>query len=408
MIIAIIIVSLIVLSVIVCIARCCCFGLECCCGVCSCCNVCCPSPRRRGGDRNGPSSKYSNGPMGGGGQGAFQNYPPNAGYQTQPPPIYHAPAQFAQFDNARSGAGAPVNADSLPAMPTWEAAASHRVPDDSHVEESHEMEIMTPHDEQIAPMLAHQAPTGGAPHGPYTPTTPSPQPYHDHTAHVEPSEDSFVTGAAAPSPYQRDAAHATSPYAYGEYAQQGSGNDYFHNQSSTLAAAAPLAPTNYNSYSAYSQHQAPPTQPAQHSQYSQQGYGQATYGIADTHTLTPTDHSLSLSPSPPQRILTPASPAAHSPPQHNAALPSALQSGAQQSPMNGRQAAYAAYNASAFAGQQQQQYAAYAPALSAAASDVSSTRYEPSSYGGSHAPAPAGAGAAQWRGNGAQSGWRDV
>ena len=147
-IIAIIIASLIVLSVVSCLVRCLCCGLECCCGIFACCNACCPSPRGYSG--RGRSARYADDPP----PQKFQPSP-YTGYQAPPSqPVYNPPPQqYAQFDATRKGA----NGNALPAMPTYGNATSKRVVDDT--EEDVEMNNLDPHHEQKAPLVANQAPS---------------------------------------------------------------------------------------------------------------------------------------------------------------------------------------------------------------------------------------------------------
>ncbi|MCJ1333960.1 hypothetical protein MMC10_010667 [Thelotrema lepadinum] len=147
-IIAIVVGSLIALSIIFCIARCCCFGLECCCGICSCFNACCPSPR---GGKSRSKYRDPEGPP------PFQPSP-YQGYHSQPPPIYNSQPQYAQFETGRGNRG---GEDSLPAMPSWGNAASRKI-EDPNAHEEMELGKIDPDQEQKAPMLANQAP---APHG---------------------------------------------------------------------------------------------------------------------------------------------------------------------------------------------------------------------------------------------------
>ncbi|MCJ1473407.1 hypothetical protein MMC13_002058 [Lambiella insularis] len=137
--------SLIVLSLLFCLARCLCCGAECCCACFSCCNACCPSPRRRGPKYADPPQQFAPSP--------YQGYQP--GYQPGPaPPMYKPQPQNAQFDAARKGK---INEDALPAMPSWETASSRKVFDDHN--EDVELGPLDPFHEQTAPMLANQAPT---------------------------------------------------------------------------------------------------------------------------------------------------------------------------------------------------------------------------------------------------------
>ncbi|TQV99833.1 hypothetical protein V2A60_005263 [Cordyceps javanica] len=109
--------SLIILSIIWCIARCCCCAKSCCCGCFQClkccgnCCGCCDPPGSR-------KHKYLDEPY----------IPPHHGYQPQAPmqpsfhqpPQHHETPQYASFDT-------PKNQDSLPQMPSWEGAGSRKV-----------------------------------------------------------------------------------------------------------------------------------------------------------------------------------------------------------------------------------------------------------------------------------------
>ncbi|KAF1991605.1 hypothetical protein K402DRAFT_459584 [Aulographum hederae CBS 113979] len=133
-IVAIIIGSLIILSFLWCCVRCCCLGAECCCGCLSCCNACCPSPRKKGyKQQENPAPPYYPPP-----QGFHQPQPYHAQYQSPIAPKYQSPVQqppqFATFD-ASSGK---KNEDALPAMPSWDNAASSKVEvEDEAVEMNH-------------------------------------------------------------------------------------------------------------------------------------------------------------------------------------------------------------------------------------------------------------------------------
>ncbi|KAI0392384.1 hypothetical protein F5Y17DRAFT_360911 [Xylariaceae sp. FL0594] len=112
--------GLIIFSIVWCIIRCCCCGLSCCCECCyclKCCGECCGmcSPPR--GRRN----KYMDEPL------AAPIH--DQGYRPQAPmhaggfgPAKPTVPQYAEFD-----AGNKQDADSLPAMPTWENANSKKV-----------------------------------------------------------------------------------------------------------------------------------------------------------------------------------------------------------------------------------------------------------------------------------------
>lgn len=134
MIAAIILGSLIVLSVLWCIFSCLCCGVSLCtaCVKCLTCGNCCGACRR--GRRKDPE---------------YHPMPPTPtpyqGYQSQPSSMMynnHGP-QFATFDAGAKNAR--VHDDSLPAMPSWDNAATRRVEDHSqHRDSDMEMERMLP------------------------------------------------------------------------------------------------------------------------------------------------------------------------------------------------------------------------------------------------------------------------
>ncbi|KAF2458232.1 hypothetical protein BDY21DRAFT_420886 [Lineolata rhizophorae] len=142
-IVAIVVGSLIAISVLICCMRCLCFGKECCCGCLSCCNACCPSPRRRGhkelSNSAPPPMPY------GGNQPAYGGAGPTAQqYRAPLQPSYAQPQpdrpQFATFD-VSSGKGGNYNEDALPAMPTWEQAKSTKVEETVAPQQTEEVEL---------------------------------------------------------------------------------------------------------------------------------------------------------------------------------------------------------------------------------------------------------------------------
>lgn len=125
---AIIIGSLIIISLLTCLFRCLCCGAECCCGCLRCCNACCPSPRSRS-DKYAPAPQQPYGPP-----------PPAYAYQPQAPMHYGAPPpqqpQFASFESSgKSGQPGRYNEDALPAMPSWATARERKVEDDTPLQE---------------------------------------------------------------------------------------------------------------------------------------------------------------------------------------------------------------------------------------------------------------------------------
>ncbi|KAK4983100.1 hypothetical protein LTR66_008957 [Elasticomyces elasticus] len=76
------------------------------------------------------------------------------------PPIYNnPPAQYAQFDASGTKGGHQIHEDSLPAMPSWDNAISHKVEDTTHPSELDdvEMEKLDQQGAQQAPMLPQTA-----------------------------------------------------------------------------------------------------------------------------------------------------------------------------------------------------------------------------------------------------------
>lgn len=144
---AIIIGSLIVLSLLFSIFRCCCLGVECCCGIFACCNACCPSPRRT-------KTKYVEAP---------QQPAPQYAYLPQAPMGYFPPAGVATatFD-APSGQpkkAANIRADALPAMPSWNTAATRRI--EYEEEEAEDAPLTRPVNQSLRPV----SPLPGGPYG---------------------------------------------------------------------------------------------------------------------------------------------------------------------------------------------------------------------------------------------------
>ena len=174
--------SLIILSVVICVARCICCGAECVCCCFKCCSGCCGSGRRDKGHQqlgSVPPTPYG-GPHGAGGGLPFYNQQ----YRSAPAPVYHNSnvgggnpyAQTATFEGK-------VHEDSLPAMPSWDTAQERRVeivedakPAAAGAGESHELEKLNPAGQATSPsaMTGFAAPTqpkravgGSAPHSPY-------------------------------------------------------------------------------------------------------------------------------------------------------------------------------------------------------------------------------------------------
>ncbi|KIX98311.1 uncharacterized protein Z520_05612 [Fonsecaea multimorphosa CBS 102226] len=117
---AIVIGSLILLSVLFCVARCLCCGVE----ICSCCLSCCGGCCRGGRSRDRPTKFKDD----------YTRMPPAPyqGYQPAPSPMaYGNPnvPQFATFDDPSTKRM--INEDALPPMPSWDTATKRRVEDTS-------------------------------------------------------------------------------------------------------------------------------------------------------------------------------------------------------------------------------------------------------------------------------------
>jgi len=156
-IIGIVVGSLILLSVIWCFARCLCCGAE----LCGCCCRCCPSGSRR--DRSKFKDDYSRMPP-----------TPYGGYQPPPAPMAYGAnpntPQFATFEEPNKK----INEDSLPPMPSWDAAVKRRVEDQS--------EPLNPSKEgdlEMGRLASQQQRMRGGynsvPNGPMSPVPPHPQ-----------------------------------------------------------------------------------------------------------------------------------------------------------------------------------------------------------------------------------------
>lgn len=156
-IVAIIVGGLIVLSVVLCVARCVCCGAELACCCFKCCTCCCPSGRRKGHERvkSPPPRPYDN--------SAYSAAPPapaasmdsrplNQQYRSHAAPTFNpapaptfnpAPAtkseapQFARFDAHAK----PENEDALPAMPSWNEAKSVQVEQEVIPEKHDDVEL---------------------------------------------------------------------------------------------------------------------------------------------------------------------------------------------------------------------------------------------------------------------------
>ncbi|KAI9688169.1 MAG: hypothetical protein M1822_001675 [Bathelium mastoideum] len=235
-IVAIIIGSLIVLSVLFCVARCLCCGAECACCCFRCCTDCC----RSSGRSNRRNNAYAPAP-----QPAYQQPQPySTPYSSAAPPTYSTKPQFARFDASKKGGVGGRDADSLPAMPSWDDATSHKVEVEEEEElEGTEMQHLDPHNN--------------------TPGAHSPQ---------------YPAAAAMPG-YAADNNHPTSSSNL-SYPPSSQANPYGANASQSSPYRTTSPP-----YHAQQHYSPPVSPPAQHGYASpppqlQPGYADSSYGYA--------------------------------------------------------------------------------------------------------------------------------
>ena len=271
-IIGIVVGSLIVISIVWCLARCLCCGLSC----------CCDCFRPRGRRNNG--SKYADGP-------SYNNAPyMGGGYQPAPAPPSYEPPRFAQFDTPSK-----PKPDSLPAMPTWDQATSRKVEDTSHGQDV-EMDHLENRNGQMNGTIAHQGPIGRGgysqvPSAPPTPNdeqqasyrgsevtnpyaTTTPTAYGTNVNTSYPPASPPYSGSHQMNPvnsYQR----MSPPPAQGNFGGYGQGNSVpspyhdqppggaFNNSHSTYLppASGTQAPRDYSAYTPTSTHYEPATSP---------------------------------------------------------------------------------------------------------------------------------------------------
>ncbi|KAI2629689.1 hypothetical protein GGR54DRAFT_274641 [Hypoxylon sp. NC1633] len=201
----IIIGGLIIISIVWCIARCACCGLSCCCECCYClkccgeCCGCCDPPR-------GKRHKYLDDPF------IPPNHDQNQAYRSQAPmtpnlPPEPAAPQFAVFEDSTK-----KDADSLPAMPSWEGAKSQKILVE---DEPVEMEpLKKPENSQTSQSIAMDA--ANISHA----TSPSPI-SHDATSPYGPPP-----GQGGPNGYMAAAHSETDPYSRGQGYDQYDHNNY--------------------------------------------------------------------------------------------------------------------------------------------------------------------------------------
>ncbi|ETN39554.1 uncharacterized protein HMPREF1541_05780 [Cyphellophora europaea CBS 101466] len=271
-IIGIVVGSLILLSVLFCLVQCICCGVSCAKMLCCCCNGCdCGGKNRRRDRDDRPSHKDNE-------YHQLHSQNPYSGYQ--PPsmmaPTYRGVPQTATFEDSKGG-------DTLPAMPTWDNATTHRVEVQEpprHRPDDVEMGRLNPGYskggyDQVP--LSPASPTGAVPgyfppqqSHPYQsdmgaqrmnhqstgyghgfdpapiPSSPAPT-YQTHAPHPS-TGDRFMSGAASPPPHHYQ---SNSPsYAPSSTNYEPSHNDYSSRANTFSPPPAGTMPTG-NSYSTY-------------------------------------------------------------------------------------------------------------------------------------------------------------
>ena len=163
-IIAIVVVSLIILSIVTCMVRCLCLGYSCCCtcfkclSCCGCCHDCCD------GKRNKPH-KYTD-----------KNASPFSQQYASPAmmtPASGGPPQYAQFEVGKNGLAVtkPVSEDALPPMPSWDTASKKHVLAEDE-KNNVEMGDLDPATGQNVPLMTGANAASIAPPSPHEGTSP--------------------------------------------------------------------------------------------------------------------------------------------------------------------------------------------------------------------------------------------
>ena len=244
--------SLILLSILFCLVQCLCCGVSCAKMLCCCCRGC------GRGSREKPRQFRDD----------YRQMPPTP-YQGYQAPMAYGGAQTATFDTSKK-----IHEDSLPAMPSWDNARTHRVEDHSVSEkqfEDVEMGRLQPQQTGYTARSGYsQVPNGpmsptrdsfNQQHQPYgsdlgaqrmplsnsyndfdhAPSSPAPT-YQTYAAAPAPASDRFATGAASPSPYgyQNKSApsYAPSTNASTRYEQTDYNSTYRHQPSVSPPAMA--------------------------------------------------------------------------------------------------------------------------------------------------------------------------
>jgi hypothetical protein len=312
-IVGIIVGSLILISVVTCIARCICCGAECACCCFRCCACCCPGSGRSGHKRvkSDPTptypTPYGAPPMNPYSQAHSAAPPPpidtrpvNQQYRSNAMPAYGlAPTpkperpQFATFDSTR----AVVNDDALPAMPTWKDGRDvHVAVEEQPIPEKRgdmEMDRLNRNGSGTSSSMAAMA-VPGARRSPGPGLSP-----------VSPVGDNY----GFPLGYQNAPPHHNSPGPYGspqdDYRRGSPGAN------SSLLASGAYGATQNQPYGRRSPGQTQPQAYDSYGQPEQQPYSQAQYAQRDPYDQRDyQDEHV-------DRYQSPAPPPANHPPYHD-------------------------------------------------------------------------------------------
>jgi hypothetical protein len=298
-IVAIVVGSLIILSIVLCVARCICCGAECACCCFRCCAGCCGSGRKGHKRMNSTAPpptypSYGAPPAPAPAPMPFNSNsnarPINEQYKPHAVPTYRGVEperpQFATFEATSK----PVNEDALPAMPSWSEATSYKVEETVVPEKKGDMEMDRLDQNGSVTSSGITAAAAVAP-GPGR-RSPGRSPVQR-----SPTADSY----GFPAGYQNDSfassgQHRNSPGPYaGQYGQQR--DDYHGNQRQNLSpvhgAGAGAGYGRRSPGQGYNQYNSPgprrsPTQP-QPNLYANE-YGRQNYSPHDNRGVSPASY----------------------------------------------------------------------------------------------------------------------
>ncbi|KAF9737963.1 hypothetical protein PMIN06_008889 [Paraphaeosphaeria minitans] len=306
---AIIVGGIIVLSVVMCIARCICCGAELACCCFKCCTCCCPSGgNRRSGHKRvetPPPRPYDTSPYSVGLPPApihspMDTRPPQQQYRSHAVPTFNpapsptfnpAPApsvssyntapkpeasQFARFD----AHAPPVNEDALPAMPSWRDARTTHVEEEYIPEKRDDVEMdRLDQNGSVAGISMAAVAAGGA-------ARRSPVPARSPVQHIQAEEaygypQGYLDGSYANNAPHRSPSNAPSGYS-SAYSQQVDG----YQGALPVNQSLPPAPL-YSAGAGYAQNQQYDRRSPGQLNTSNYGYNNTQYSPRDVSPLSP-------------------------------------------------------------------------------------------------------------------------